>query len=87
MTFFKEHGFVGSDDNVQYSAKATCIEMEAQEMQGLEATGWTKVGGSMLLHVAENKTREKAQELCAVRGSKLVEFWSEHEWNEVSWCS
>ena len=39
----------------------------------------------MLLHVAENKTREKAQEHCGVWGSELVEFWSEHEWNEVSW--
>ena len=59
--------------------------MEAQEMQGLEGAGWTKVGGSMLLHVAQSKTREKAQEHCEGLDSKLVEFWTEHEWNEVSW--
>ena len=59
--------------------------MGAQEMQGREAAGWTKVGGSMLLHVPVNKTRKEAQEHCENNGSKLVEFWSEHEWKEVSW--
>ena len=85
MPSFKEHGFVGSDNvTVRYSAKATCVEMGAQDIQDMQNRGWAKVGGSMLFHVAKPETRNKAQEHCVKHDSKLVEFWSEHEWNEVS---
>ena len=59
-------------------------EMEAQEIQDLQNRGWTKVGGSMLYHIPQLGTQKYAQKDCENRDSKLVEFWSEHEWNEVS---
>ena len=59
-------------------------ELEAQEIQDLQNRGWAKVGGSMLFHVDTPDTQKNAQEHCENLDSKLVEFWSEEEWNEVS---
>ena len=44
---------------------------------------FTTVGNSEMLIVEEKLTFYQAEEKCRERGSKLVEFWNEDEWNEV----
>ena len=59
-------------------------ELDVQDIQDLQDRGWAKVGGSMLFHGVTPDTQKNAQEHCENLDSKLVEFWSENEWNEVS---
>ena len=64
------------------SVKATC---EKEDPEVWTDQGWSRVGGSVLLHVDEQVTRVEAKRRCEDLDSQLVEIWSEQEWNEVSW--
>ena len=59
-------------------------ELDVQDIQDLQNRGWTKVGGSMLKRMNKLGTQKYAQKDCENYDSKLVEFWSEQEWNEAS---
>ena len=46
--------------------------------------GFTEVGASLLLLIEEVLTYNEAKTRCEGFDSKLVEFWNDQEWNEVT---